>query len=175
MTTIYRYIQLGVHVRARYDKDNGGFMREVCEVCEFHVTRDNVPESHIIYRKNVDGSEIMNQPSEYLIDYLEAQGVMIKDKNYLEKLSREDSQNNAVLENTSDSLIIENSENETLSLNDVVLDSNNSQSNQENMNSVNGYQNIVDKTPEFNNLNDNSEIDTDLEKTQFFDVFKNNG
>lgn len=30
MTTIYRYIQLGVHVRARYDKDNGGFLREVC-------------------------------------------------------------------------------------------------------------------------------------------------
>ena len=83
MTTIYRYIQLGVHVRARYDKENGGFMREVCEVCEFHVTRDNVPEYNIIYRKNVDGTEIMNEPSEYLIDYLEGQGMMIKDKNYI--------------------------------------------------------------------------------------------
>ena len=83
MTTIYRYIQIGVHVRARYDKDNGGFMREVCEVCEFHVTRDNVPEHHIIYRKNVDGTEIMNPPTEYLIDYLEGQGMMIKDKDYI--------------------------------------------------------------------------------------------
>ncbi len=83
MTTIYRYIQLGVHVRARYDKDNGGFLREVCEVCEFHVTRENVPEYNIIYRKNVDGTEIMNNPSEYLIDYLEGQGMMIKDKDYI--------------------------------------------------------------------------------------------
>ncbi len=83
MTTIYRYIQLGVHVRARYDKETGGFMREVCEVCEFHVTKDNVPESHTIYRKNVDGTEVMNPPSEYLIDYLESQGMMIKDKDYI--------------------------------------------------------------------------------------------
>ena len=83
MTTIYRYIQIGVHVRARYDKENGGFMREVCEVTEFHVTRDNVPEYNTIYRKNVDGTEVMNEPSEYLIDYLEGQGMMIKDKNYI--------------------------------------------------------------------------------------------
>ena len=83
MTTIYRYIQLGVHVRARHDKETGGFLREVCEVCEFHVTKDNVPETNIIYRKNVDGTEIMNEPSEYLIDYLESQGMMIKDKNYI--------------------------------------------------------------------------------------------
>ena len=82
MSTIYRYVQLGIHVRARYDKNNGGFMREVCEVCEFHVTRDNVPEHHIIYRKNIDGTEIMNPPSEYLIDYLEGQGMLIKDKDY---------------------------------------------------------------------------------------------
>ena len=90
MTTIYRYIQLGVHVRARYNKENGGFMREVCEVTEFHVTKDNVPEYHTIYRKNVDGTEIMNQPTEYLIDYLEAQGVMLKDMDYLAKLGEKD-------------------------------------------------------------------------------------
>lgn len=82
MSTIYRYIQLGVHVRARYDKKTGGFLREVCEVCEFHVTKDNVPEAHIIYKKSIDGSEIMNAPSEYLIDYLESQGVDISSKNY---------------------------------------------------------------------------------------------
>ena len=83
MSTIYRYIQLGVHVRARYDKNTGGFLREVCEVCEFHVTKDNVPEAHIIYRKNIDGTEIMNPPSEYWLDYLESQGMVIKDKNYM--------------------------------------------------------------------------------------------
>ena len=82
MTTIYRYIQIGIHVRARYDKKNGGFMREVSEVCEFHVTKDNVPEAHTIYRKNIDGTEVMNEPSEYLLDYLEAQGVDIRGKEY---------------------------------------------------------------------------------------------
>lgn len=85
MSTIYRYIQLGVHVRARYNKETGGFMREVSEVCEFHVTKDNVPEHHIIYLKNIDGSEVLNRPSEYLMEYLESQGVSIKDKDYLAK------------------------------------------------------------------------------------------
>lgn len=82
MSTIYRYIQLGVHVRARYDKKTGGFLREVCEVCEFYVTKDNVPNNHIIYRKNIDGTEIFDAPSEYLIDYLESQGVDIINKEY---------------------------------------------------------------------------------------------
>ncbi len=75
MTTIYRYIQLGVHVRARYDKETGKFMREVCEVCEFYVTRENEPKYNIIYRKNIDGTVIINNPSEYLEDYLESQGI----------------------------------------------------------------------------------------------------
>lgn len=82
MTTIYRYIQLAVHVRARYDKETGRFLREVCEVCEFYVTEDNNPEYNIIYRKNIDGTEIMNQPSKYLIDYLENQGANLKDKSF---------------------------------------------------------------------------------------------
>ena len=79
MTTIYRYIQLGVHVRARYDKKSGKFMREVCEVSEFFVTNDNVPDFNVIYRKNIDGTVIMNGPSEYLLDYLESQGVDLKE------------------------------------------------------------------------------------------------
>lgn len=79
MTTIYRYIQLGVHVRARYDKKSGKFMREVCEVTEFFVTNDNIPDFNVIYRKNIDGTVIMNGPSEYLLDYLESQGVDLKE------------------------------------------------------------------------------------------------
>ncbi len=82
MTTIYRYVQLGVHVRARYDKVTGKFMREVCEVTEFYVTEDNKPETNTIYRKNIDGSEVINSPSRYLIDYLEGQGIDLKNKNF---------------------------------------------------------------------------------------------
>jgi len=82
MTTIYRYVQLGVHVRARYDKVTGKFMREVCEVCEFYVTKENKPEFNVIYRKNIDGGEVMNSPSPYLIDYLESQGIDLTNKDF---------------------------------------------------------------------------------------------
>ena len=82
MTTIYRYIQLGVHVRARYDKVTGRFLREVCEVCEFFVNKDNQPEYNTIYRKNIDGTEIINSPSPNLVDYLENQGIDLENKQF---------------------------------------------------------------------------------------------
>ncbi len=82
MTTIYRYIQLGIHVRARYDKVTGKFMREVCEVTEFFVNEKNEPKSNTIYRKNIDGTEVINGPSGYLIDYLESQGVNLGEKKF---------------------------------------------------------------------------------------------
>ena len=82
MTTIYRYIQLGIHVRARYDKVTGRFLREVCEVTEFFVNDENKPESNTIYKKNIDGTEIINNPSRYLIDYLENQGIDFTNKDF---------------------------------------------------------------------------------------------
>ncbi len=82
MTTIYRYIQLGIHVRARYDKVTGRFLREVCEVTEFFVNDENKPESNTIYKKNIDGTEIINNPSRYLIDYLENQGIDFNNKDF---------------------------------------------------------------------------------------------
>ena len=82
MTTIYRYIQIGIHVRARYDKVTGKFMREVCEVCEFYVDEKNKPAYNIIYRKNIDGSEVINGPTSHLIDYLESQGVDLTNKKF---------------------------------------------------------------------------------------------
>lgn len=92
MTTIYRYVQLGVHVRARYDKDTGKFLREVCEVCEFYVTKENKPEYNVIYHKNVDGTEIMNNPSDYLIEYLLNQGVDLE----IKKSDNQEVENNNV-------------------------------------------------------------------------------
>ena len=124
MTTIYRYIQLGVHVRARYDKENGGFMREVCEVCEFHVTKDNVPEYNTIYRKNVDGTEVMNPPSEYLIDYLEAQGMMIKDKDYIHETSEKQETNsidNIIVDEPSQNVVQTNVENNVTSQEETTV------------------------------------------------------
>ena len=78
MTTIYRYVQLGLYVRARYDKERG-FMRELAEVTEFYVTEENKPEYNVIYHKNVDGTEVTKEPSKYLKEYLANQGVDLDD------------------------------------------------------------------------------------------------
>ena len=196
MTTIYRYVQLGIHVRARYDKENGGFMREVCEVCEFHVTRDNVPEYNTIYRKNVDGTEVMNNPSEYLIDYLEAQGVMIKDKNYISETTEKPAENtidsldngsNVQNQSATPTQNVENNvgstptnnvenSNNTINNNSPVTPSNNSESmsvnssNVSSSNELNAQNNVSSVNVSASNVSGN----VDLEKTQFFDVFSTN-
>ena len=128
MTTIYRYIQLGIHVRARYDKQTGKFLREVCEVCEFFVNEKNEPESNIIYRKNIDGTEVINGPSSYLIDYLESQGVDLTNKNFDNiKINQSTSSSNA---NSN----LENSINQSTTVDNQNLSINNGTNNLTNSN-----------------------------------------
>lgn len=138
MTTIYRYIQLGVHVRARYDKATGKFLREVCEVCEFYVTEDNKPEYNLIYRKNIDGGEIINSPSSYLVDYLESQGVDLRNKDF---------------ENIKIDLPFENANNITNSK--PIEENNNLQVNQNNQS---------EKQTEQSNVTENNQIIDDIEE-----------
>ena len=120
MTTIYRYIQLGVHVRARYDKVTGKFLREVCEVCEFFVTQENEPESNVIYRKNIDGTEVINSPSKYLVDYLESQGIDLKQKDFQNIKIDLPFQNNAVSQNIVPNNSIQDNNRVTQNLNQNV-------------------------------------------------------
>ena len=75
LKTIYRYVQLGIFVRGRYDPNQKRFVREIAGVTEFYVTDDNVPEFNNIYIKTVTGEEKYNEPSKYLKTYLEGQGV----------------------------------------------------------------------------------------------------
>ena len=77
LKSIYRYIQLGVYVRGYQDKATKSFKREIAEVVEFYVTEDNDAKSNTIYRKTMEGRVIRNEPSKYLIDYLEGQGVVL--------------------------------------------------------------------------------------------------
>ena len=79
LKSIYRYIQIGVYIRGYQDKKTQRFVREIAEVCEFYVTEDNDAKYNIIYRKTPDGSIIKHKPTKYLIDYLEAQGVLLPD------------------------------------------------------------------------------------------------
>ncbi|MEG1313141.1 MAG: ATPase, T2SS/T4P/T4SS family, partial [Bacilli bacterium] len=76
LKTIYRYVQIGIHIRARFNKTEGRFMREIDEVVEFYVDNDNLPKTNILYRKTISGVETYHNPSPYLVDYLEGQGIM---------------------------------------------------------------------------------------------------
>ena len=78
LTTIYRYIQLGVHIKAFYSKEYGKFHRELDEVCEFYVDDNNEPHSRIIYQKLM-GKMMMCKPSNHLIEYLENQNLNVRD------------------------------------------------------------------------------------------------
>ncbi len=75
--TIYRYIQLGVYIRGYQDKVTKHFVREIAEVTEFYVTENNEAKYNVIYQKSTTGHVIRNHPSKYLIEYLDAQGVVL--------------------------------------------------------------------------------------------------
>lgn len=77
LNTIYRYIQIGVHIKAYYSQKYKAFHREVDEVTEFYVDEDNKPVSRTIYKKNFDGSPVMIKPSEHLQEYLRNQNIDI--------------------------------------------------------------------------------------------------
>lgn len=75
LKSIYRYIQLGIYIRGYQDKVTKRFVREIAEVTEFYVTEDNEAKFNNLYKKTPDGKVYRNNPSKYLIEYLEAQGV----------------------------------------------------------------------------------------------------
>lgn len=75
LSTIYRYIQLGVHIKAYYSKQYGKFHRELDEVTEFYVDENNKPISRTIYQKIFGQTPVMRKPSDHLIGYLENQNI----------------------------------------------------------------------------------------------------
>lgn len=79
LKSIHRYIQIGVYIRGFMSKVTHTFVREIGEITEFYVTEDNEAKSNTIYKKTPDGHVYRKNPSKYLIDYLEAQGVRLPD------------------------------------------------------------------------------------------------
>ena len=77
LRSIHRYVQLGVHVKGYYSPELKRFKREIAEVVEFFVTEDNKPGHQVIYKRTPDGKTILNNPSKYLLGYLESQGVIM--------------------------------------------------------------------------------------------------
>ena len=97
LASIHRYVQLGIYIRGYQDKQTKKFVREIAEVTEFYVTKDNKPAHNTIYRKTSEGNVIRNNPSPYLYDYLDAQGVSIP-KNIINV------ENNKVVSNVSNNV-----------------------------------------------------------------------
>lgn len=77
LKSIYRYIQIGVYIRGYQDKKTKHFVREIAEVTEFYVTKDNEAVYNEIYKKSTTGKVVRRKPSQYLIDYLDAQGITL--------------------------------------------------------------------------------------------------
>lgn len=75
LKSIYRYVQIGVYIRGYQDKVTKHFVREIAEVTEFFVTDDNEAKYNVLFKKTPGGHIIKRNPSKYLYDYLEAQGV----------------------------------------------------------------------------------------------------
>ena len=77
LASIHRYVQLGVHVRGYYSKEYKRFQREIVEVTEFYVDDENRPKHNTIYKKTSTGKITRKDPTKYLIDYLDAQGIVL--------------------------------------------------------------------------------------------------
>ena len=75
LKSIYMYIQIGVYIRGYQDKNTRRFVREIAEVTEFYVTDDNEAKYNVLFKKTPGGQIFKNNPSKYLYEYLEAQGV----------------------------------------------------------------------------------------------------
>ncbi len=79
LTTIYRYVQIGVHIKAYYSKEYKKFHREVDEVVEFYVDENNKPCSRTIYQKLFGKAPLMRKPSSHLLEYLENQNIDVSE------------------------------------------------------------------------------------------------
>jgi len=74
LLTIHRYVHIGVHIKAHQDPETKKMKREVAEVVEFYVDKDNKARTNIIYKKDPEGKVLRNEPSQYLLDYIASQG-----------------------------------------------------------------------------------------------------
>ncbi len=79
LSSIHRYIQIGIYVKGYYSKALKRFQREIMEVCEFYVDEDNKPKANELYTKTLDGRVTLHNPTKKLIDYLAIGNVYFED------------------------------------------------------------------------------------------------
>ena len=79
LKTIYRYVQLAVHIKAYYSKELQKFHREIDEVTEFFINNKNEPEYRVIYKKTMTGNVVKRKLSRHLTEYLEGQNIQVEE------------------------------------------------------------------------------------------------
>ena len=77
LATIHRYVQIGVYIKGYFSKKLNRFQREIIEVCEFYVDDNNVPQTNMIYKKSLDGTFTLHNPTSHLVDYMSIQNVIL--------------------------------------------------------------------------------------------------
>ena len=79
LSTIHRYVQIGIYVKGYMSKELGRFQREIMEICEFYVDEQNKPQVNTIFQKTLTGEITVNNPTEHLREYLSISGVTLPD------------------------------------------------------------------------------------------------
>ncbi len=77
LKSVYRYVQLGIYIRAYQDRTTKKFHREIAEVIEFYVNDENQAKTNLIYQKGTDGKVTRRNPTKYLLGYLDSHGVTL--------------------------------------------------------------------------------------------------
>ena len=70
LSSIHRYVQIGIYVKGYFSKALNRFQREIMEICEFYVDENNLPKSNMLYSKTLDGKVTLRNPTKRLLDYL---------------------------------------------------------------------------------------------------------
>ena len=109
LSSIHRYVQLGIYVKGYFSKQLNRFQREIIEVCEFYVTEDNVAKHNTIYRKDMEtGTTKLNNPTKHLIDYLSVGNVFLPEDtfglNNNPETSQQDNSQNTNIQGTFDTI-----------------------------------------------------------------------
>ena len=124
LRSIHRYVQLGVHIRGYYSKELQRFKREVAEVVEFYVDEDNNPKYKILYKRTPDGKFTLQNPSKYLLGYLESQGVIMQ-PDILVKESFHEANDNSLNYNNEKVNILDKQSNIAQNNNENIVQNNN--------------------------------------------------
>ena len=116
LSSIHRYVQIGIYVKGYFSKELNRFQREIIEVCEFYVDDDNKPKSNIIYKKTLDGKISLNNPTKHLLDYFSISNIEIDEDTFhlgTNEANNESTEENVNQENSASETVTEPIKNNT--------------------------------------------------------------